>query len=118
MIWAITSRCRSQLVERDLVAGRNVLQRAVQLFVGNRQADVLGALHLNFLQHQTIEHLLLQHALRGQLDFLILQPLGDRIHLGVELAFQDQTIVHNGRDPVEKLAVNAEVAGLRRDGRC
>ncbi len=77
---------------------------------------MLRALHLNFLQHQAIEHLLLQHALRGQLDFLFLQPLLDRGHLLVQLALENQAVIDDGRDSVEQFAVNADVAGLRKDG--
>jgi len=115
VIHTLRGKCRGQLIERYLVSSRNVLQRAVQLFIGNRQAHMLRALHLYFLQHQAIEHLLPEHILRGQFDFLILEPLGDRIHLRIQLAFQHQAVIHDGRNPVEKLAVNADVAGLGRD---
>ncbi len=69
-------------------------------------------LRLNFLHDQTIEHLLLEHALRGQFDFLFLQPLGDRVHLGVQLAFQHQAVVHDGGDAVEHFTVHADIPGL------
>ena len=70
-------------------------------------------LRLNFLQDQPIEHLLLEHALRGQFDFLFLQPLGDGIHLGVQFAFQHQPVIDDGGNAVEHFAVHADVAGLR-----
>jgi len=68
----------------------NLLQRTVQLFIGNREARRARALQLNFLHHQTIEHLLLQHALRGQIDPLLPAGASARRDLNVELALQDQ----------------------------
>ena len=59
----------------------------------------------------------LQHALRGQLDLLFLQPLGHRVHLRVQLALQHQAVVDDGRNAVEQLAVDADIAGLRTGGR-
>ena len=115
---ALSRERRRQLVEGNLVAAGDLLQRAVQLLVGDRQADPLGVLRLNFLQYQPIEHLLLEHALRGQLDLLFLQPLGDRIHLRVQFALQHQAVVDDGGNAVEQFAVHADVAGLRQgDGR-
>jgi hypothetical protein len=104
---------RRQLIERDFISRGNLLQRAVQLFVGHGQADVLRALHFNFLQDQTIYHLLLEHTLRVQFDPLLLQALLHRRHLNVEFALQDQPVVDDGRNPVEHFAVSADVAGLR-----
>ena len=103
-----------QLVERDLVALGDLLQGAVELLVRDGQADVLGPLRLDLLQDQPLEHLLAQHALRGKLHFLFLQPLGHRIHLLVELALEHQAFVHDGRDAVEQLAVGADIPGLCR----
>ena len=102
-----------QLIEGDLIAAGDFLQGAVQLLVRHGQTDPLGVLRLNFLQYQPVEHLLLEHALRGQLHLLFLQPLGDRVHLRIEFAFQHQAVVHDGGDAVEHLAVHADVPGLR-----
>ena len=41
------------------------LQRVVQRLVGHLDAGAIGALHLQFLQHQAVEHLLAQHVLRA-----------------------------------------------------
>ena len=106
-----------QLIERDLIALGDLLKRAVQLFVRDGQADPLGALRLDLLQDQAVEHLLAQHALGGQLDLLFLKPLRDRIHLRVELALQDQAVVHDGRNAVQQFAVHADVPGLRMSRR-
>ena len=108
---------RRQLIEGDFVAARDLLQRAVQLLVRDGQADPLGMLGLNFLQNQSIEHLLFEHALRGQFDLLFLQPLGDRVHLRVQFAFQHQAVIDDGRNAVEHFAVHADIAGLRMGGR-
>jgi hypothetical protein len=113
VVHALCGECRRQLIERDFVSRRDLLQRTIQLFIRNREADVLRALQLNFLQHQTIEYLLLQHALRGQLDALLLQALLYRRHLNIEFALQDQSVVDDGSNAVEHFSVNADVAGLR-----
>ncbi len=113
VIDALGRERRRQLVEGNLVVRGDFLQRAVQLFVGHREANALGVLRLDLLQYQPIEHLLLEHALRGQFDLLFLQPFGDRVHLRIELAFQHQAVVDDGRNAVEQLAVDADIAGLR-----
>ena len=51
-----------------LVLLGDVAQRVVQRLVGHLDAGAIGALHLQFLQHQAVEHLLAQHVLRRQLD--------------------------------------------------
>ena len=113
VIDALSGEGGGQLVERDLIALRNILQRAVQLLIRDGEADALGALHLNFLQNQAVEHLLPQHALRRHFDLLLLQPLGHGIHLSVQIAFQHQTLVDDGRNAVQEFAVRADVPGLR-----
>ena len=71
-------------------------------------------LTLDLLEDEALEHLLAQHALRGQLHFLFLEALGDRVHLLVELALEHEAVVHDGRDAVEQLAMSADVPCLRR----
>src|SRR6202789_3082214 len=93
VVHALRGERRRQLVEGDFIAARDLLQRAVQLLVGYRQADSLGLLRLNFLHDQPIENLLFEHALRGQFDFLLLQTLDDPIDLSVQLAFHTQAVV-------------------------
>jgi len=77
-------------------------------------ADALGALRLDFLQYQTIQHLLPQDALRGQFHFLILEPLADGVHLHVQLALQHQSVVDDRGNAIEQFAVHADVARLRK----
>ena len=47
------------------------LQRVVQRLVRHLDAGAIGALHLQFLQHQAVEHLLAQHVLGRQLELLL-----------------------------------------------
>ena len=115
VLLVVHALCREggrQLVERDLVALGDLLECAIQLFIGNGQADVLGALSLDLLKDQTLEHLLLEHALRGEFDLLFLETLGDRLHLLIELALQDDAVVDDGRNTVQQFAVYANVARL------
>ena len=113
VVHALGFERRGQLIERDLVALGDFLQRTIQLFVGNGEPHPLGSLRLNFLQNQSIEHLLPKDALGRQLDFLFLQAFGHRIHLRVQLALQDQAVVDHGGDAVEHFAVDADIARLR-----
>ena len=112
-----------QLVERNLVARRDVLQRAVQLFVRNGKADPLRPLFLDFLKYQPVQHLFLQNAVRRQRDLLILEALGHGIHLRVELALQDDAVVDHGGDAVEQDAARADIpclclrCGAQQEGR-
>jgi hypothetical protein len=92
---------RGQLVEGNLVARGDFLQCAVELFVRNRQAHFGGTLRLDFLQHQALQHLLLEHALRGQFDLLLFEALGDRVELRIQIALQHHAIVDDRRDPIE-----------------
>ena len=64
-----------QLGERDVVALGDVLERLVHGLVGDLDAGVIGALHLDLLQDQALEHLLAQHVLRRQLELLLAQPV-------------------------------------------
>jgi len=106
-----------QLVEGNLVARGNLLQRAVQLFVGYREAHTLGALHLDLRQDQPLEHLLSEHAGGWHLHLLFLQALGHRVDLRVELALEDQAVVDHRRDAIQQFAVHAEIARLRQGDR-
>ena len=76
-----------------------------------------GALHLQFLQHQAVEHLLAQHVLRRQVEVLRAQALGDDEHLLVELARQHHALIDGGGDAVEQHARAAGLAGLGERGR-
>ena len=44
---------------------------AFTCLVRDLEAGVVGALHLDLLQHQALEHLLAQHVLRRQLELLL-----------------------------------------------
>ena len=91
-----------QLRQRDVVALGDFLERAVQRLVGNLEAGAVRALHLDFLQHQPLEHLLAQHVLRRQLELLLAQALGDHGDLLVELALEHDAVVDHGGDAVEQ----------------
>ena len=101
-----------QLRQRDLVALGDFRQRVVQRLVGHLDAGALGALHLQLLQDQALEHLLAQHVLRRQLELLLPQALGDRGDLLVELAGEHDAVVHDGGDPVEQHAAGGQLARL------
>ena len=73
---------------------------------------MLGPLSLDLLKDQALEHLLFENALGGKLDFLFLEALGDRLHLVVELALQDDAVVDDGRNAVQQFTVYADVARL------
>src|SRR5690606_33658947 len=97
-----------QCLERDVVLRRHLRDRGVQHLVGDLDADALRALDLDLLHHEALEHLLAQHARRGELQPLLQRPLRDERGLAVELALQHHALVDNGGDPVE------EFAGLRK----
>ena len=113
---ALRGERRRQIGERDLVLLGDVAQRVVQRFVGHLDAGAFGALHLQFLQHQAVEHLLAQDVLRRQLELLRAQALGDDEHLLVELARQHDAFVDGGGDAVEQHAGAASLAGLGEGG--
>ena len=61
-----------------------------------------GALHLQFLQDQAVEHLLAQDVLRRQVEVLRAQALGDDEHLLVELAREHHALVDGGGHAIEQ----------------
>jgi hypothetical protein len=73
-------------------------------------------------QHEALEHLLPQDVRRRQLLPLLLNAVGDRAHLLLELATQHDAVVDDGRDAVEqhpallKSACAATAAQGRRSG--
>ena len=83
------------------------------MLVGYLDAGAVGALHLDLLQHQPLEHLLAQHVLRRELELLLAQPLADHMDLGVELALEHHAVVDDRRYAVEQLAAGCELARLR-----
>ena len=101
-----------QLVKWDLVADRDVLQCGVQLLIGDVEADLLGTLHLDFLQDQPLEHLLAQHARTWQSDFLFDQALGDRVELAVHLGLQHQAVVDDRRNAIKNFTMRPQIPGL------
>ena len=54
----------------DVVLLRDIFQSIVERLVGHLDAGAIGALDLQLLQHQPIEHLLAQDVLRRQVDLL------------------------------------------------
>ena len=73
-----------QVAELDVVALGDLGQRLVEHFVGDLDAEAVGALHLHFLQHEALEHLLAQHVARRQLLPALLDALRDDLRLRVE----------------------------------
>ncbi len=113
---------RGQIRERNLVLLGHVAQRVVQGFVRHLDAGAIRALHLQFLQHQAVEHLLAQDVLRRQVEVLRAQALGDGEHLFVELAREDHAFVDGGGHAIEQDAGAGGFTGLgdtprRRRGR-
>ena len=83
---------------------------------GHLDAEALGALHLDLLQDQALEHLLADDVGRRQLRALALQPVGDERALRVELALQHHALVDDGDHAVERDAARGHVARLREGG--
>ena len=102
------------------VAG-DIGERLVELLVVDADAALGGALHLDFLQHESLEHLLAQYRLRRQFLARLLQALRDRLDLIVQFALQHHAFVDHGGDAIEHRAFVGERAGLRlqtgREGR-
>ena len=88
-------------------------ERRVHLFIGDLHAGVRGALHLDLLQHQALEHLLAQHVLRRQLELLLAQSLAHRGDLGVQVAVEHDPVVDDRDHPIQQLPLGGQFAGLR-----
>ena len=72
----------------------------------------VGALGLDLLQHQALQHLLAQHVLGRQLELLLPQALAHDGDLVIELTVQHHAVVHHGGDAVQQLALGGQLAGL------
>ncbi len=78
---------------------------------------MLGALHLQLLQHQPLENLLAEHVLGRHFLLLLPEAFADGGHLLVELALEhhalDSRFARNGsRHPVQQLAGGGQITGL------
>ena len=73
---------------------------------------LVGALHLDFLEHQPLEHLLAQHVLWRRLELLLVQPLAHRGDLRVQVAVEHDPVVDDRDHPIEQGALRGELAGL------
>ena len=109
---ALSFQGRGQLVERNLVVRGDLLQRAVQLLVRNRQSDLGRALRLDLRQHEPLQNLLFQNAGARQLDFLFFKALRHRFELRVQLALQHDAVVYDRGDAIQQRAMTADIAGL------
>ena len=105
-----------QIGEADVVALGDVVERAVQHFVGHLDAEAVGALHLDLLDDQPLEDLPAQHVARRQLGLLLTQALDDLVGLRIELADEHDAVVDDGGDAVEQLAAAGELARLGERG--
>ena len=78
------------------------LEGAIQLLVGNGQADVLGALTSDLLEDQSLEHLLLEHALwEAEPTFCSCKRLVTASICVIEFALQDEAVVDDGGDAIQ-----------------
>ena len=101
------------LFEWQAIALCDVAQRLVQHLVRYPHTQALGALQLDFLQHEALEHLLPDHVGRRQLGLLVAQPVHDQPDLGVELALQHDALVDDRDDAIERHAARGQFARLR-----
>ena len=101
-----------QVGEADAVALGDVVERAVQHFVGDLDAEAVGALDLDLLDDQPLQDLPAQHVARRQLGLLLTQARGDLVGLRIELADEHDAVVDHGRDAVEQLAAAGQLARL------
>ena len=116
VVEALLLERHGHLLERDVVALRDVAQRLVQRFVGHLHAEARRALHLDLLQDQALEHLLADDVGRRHLRALAAQALGDERRLRVELALQHDAVVDDRDHAVERDAACGHVARLREGG--
>ena len=94
----------------------DVVERVVQRLVRHLDAGAIGALHLQLLQHQAVEHLLA--AARSAAAARASARAGaarDDDHLLVELALQHHAFVDGGGDAVQQ---HAGAGGFARLGEC
>ena len=104
------------LLELDVVALGDVAQRLVQHLVRHLHAEPSGALDLDLLEDQPLEHLLADDVGGRQLRALALQAVGDEGALRVELALQHDALVDDRDHAVERDAGRGQVARLREGG--
>ena len=102
-----------QFGERQVVALRHIAERLVQGFVVDEDAGALGALHLDLLHDEPLEHLLTQDLRRRHLHVLRFHASADLGDLLFELAVQHHAVVHHRGHPVEHLTAVRERARLR-----
>ena len=113
---ALCCERRRQIRERDLVLLGHIAQCVVQGFIRHLDAGAIRALHLQFLQHQAVEHLLAKDVLGRQVELLRAQALGDGEHLLVELAREDHALVDGGGDAIEQHTGARGFTGLGEGG--
>ena len=107
-----------QVAELDVVALRDVGERGVEHLVGDLDPEPVGALDLQLLQHQPLEHLLTEHVAGRRLLPLLLYALCNHLCLLVELALQHDAVVDHRGDAIEQAAGAGELLGGHggRDG--
>ena len=101
-----------QVGEGDAVALRDIGERGIERLVVDTDAGALRTLHLDLLQHQTVEHLLAQHGGGRHLHALAADALRDLGDLFIEFAAEHHAVVDHGSDPIEHLAPVRERARL------
>ncbi len=102
---ALSGELLGQLIEAHLVASGNILQGTIDLLVGDRDSGVIGALLLNGLKHQPIEHLAPQDLGRRQRHILGAQALSHLADLDIELAFGHHAVIYYRDDPLQRVTV-------------
>ena len=106
---AIGRESGGKFLERNVLPFGDVPHRGIDLFVRYLDAGAVGVLGLNFLEHQTLEHLRSDHVLIGQWHILAAQSRDDLAHLLVELALEHDAIVDDRDDAFEHLAMAGEL---------
>ena len=91
------------MVDADAVGLGDAGDGLLDLLVGHAHASALGLGDLQLEQDQALEHLALEHVARRQLFAaagVLAQDVGDR---AVELGLEDDVLVHDRSDPVDRL---------------
>ncbi len=102
-VQAVGADLGGELLDRGAVLRGDRGDRLVHFLVTHAHPGVAGAGHLQLQQHQSLGDLPLEHGRRRQL-LLAAGVLGPDVgHGAVELAAQDDVLVHDGGDAVDRL---------------
>ena len=116
VVQALAAQHGRHLLEWQAIALCDVAQRFIQHLVRHPHAEALGALVLDLLQHEALEHLLPEHIGRRHLGVLVAQAAHDQVDLAVELALQHDALVDDCDHAIERHATRGQLERLRMDG--